>query len=127
MALPKSIDPEKLRRRRPFGHYFRYRLGREDFLVVKNGRRVLGYMAAKPLYGKLTAEGRVDRDAGFNGRIAVIFVPSPVNSGKPPRLLFARLPRQRITLPGDRRNRPAIREAARRAVLQYLRGGHQER
>jgi len=123
MPLPKRIDPERLRRKRPFGHYFRYRLSREDFHAVRNGRRLLGYMAAKPLYGKLTAEARIDRSAGFNGRIAVIFVPA--KSGRRPRLLFARLPRQCITRPDGRRNWRAILTAARRAVLESLQAAHE--
>lgn len=120
MTLPKSVDPERLRRRRPFSRYFRYPLSREAFRPVTRGRRILGYMAAKPLYGKLTADGRVDRSAGFNGRIAVLFVPSPVNGGRPPRLLFGALPRRCITRPDGQRNWPAIRAAARRAVMEYL-------
>jgi hypothetical protein len=120
MSLPENIDPERLRRQRPFPRFFRYRLHRDDFQPVKRGRRVLGYMTAKPLYGKLTAEGRVDRSGGFNGRIAVIFVPTPASGHRPPRLLFARLPRRCITRPDGRRNWPVIRAAARTAVLQYL-------
>jgi len=33
-------------------------------------------MAAKPLYGRLTRAGKVDRSAGFNGQVAVIFIPA---------------------------------------------------
>lgn len=126
MSLPNSVDPEKLRRRRTVSHYFRYPLHRDDFHTVRQGRRVLGYMVAKPLYGKLTAEGRVDQRSGFNGRIAVLFLPAPLNSGRRPHLLFARLPRRCITRPDGRRNWPFIRAAARRAVLDYLHGNPQE-
>lgn len=120
MPLPKSIDPERLRRRAPFQRYFRYPLSRDDFEPMCRGRRILGYAAAKPLYGKLTAEGRVDRSGGFNGRIAVLFVPSPVSGGRPPRLLFAQVPPQCITRPDGRRNWRFIRAAALRAVMAYL-------
>lgn len=89
---------------------------------MKKSRRLLGYMAAKPLYESLTAEGRVDRSRDFNGRIAVLFIPAPPDGRKPPRLLFARLAPRCVTRPDGRHNWPFIRAAARRAILDHLHG-----
>ena len=76
--LSKNVNLAELKHNRDIAFYFRYPLHHRDFheLHAKTGNsRLLGYVASKPLYGKLTPEGRVDRSAGFDGRIAVIFMP----------------------------------------------------
>ena len=78
--------------------------------------RLLGYYAAKPLYGKLDARGRIDRSAGFDGGIIALFVPSPARSWKRARLVHARMPRDRIIGADGRRNWPAIRRTAEAAI-----------
>jgi hypothetical protein len=80
----------------------------------------LNKIAAKPLYGKLTAAGKVDRASDFSGKIAIIFIPSPARSLKRVRLLFARMAKARVTLPNGKRNWPAIRQAAEKAVRKKL-------
>lgn len=114
--LPPSLDPAALRRLPRFRHYFRYPLHAHDFRPLRDPRgRLRGYYAAKPLYGKLDARGRVDRSAGFDGRIAGIFVPSPARSLRHARLFFARMRKDRVAHDG-RRNWPAIRAAAERVL-----------
>ena len=70
-----DLDLHELRKTRRLGYYFRYPLHRNNFHDLKTGNHLEGHYTAKPLYGRLTPEGRVDKSAGFNGEIAVLFVP----------------------------------------------------
>ena len=72
----EDIDLEELRRVPKFAHYFRYALHHGDFRELRIDGRLTGRFAAKPLYGRLTRDGKVDRSAGFSGQIAVIFLPA---------------------------------------------------
>lgn len=115
-GLPPSLDLARLQRIPHFRHYFRYPLHAHDFHPLRDQRdRLRGYYAAKPLYGKLDAHGRVDRSAGFDGRIAGVFVPSPARSLKHAHLFFARMRKDRVARDG-RRDWPAIRKAAELAL-----------
>lgn len=122
-ALPPSLDPADLPRVLPgFRHWFRYPLHRHDFhaLPDPHGQRLLGYYSAKPLYGTLDATGRVDRSAGFDGRIAGVFVPSPARSWAQAELFFAQMPKRDVARTDGRRNWPAINAAAERALRDRL-------
>lgn len=77
---------------------------------------MLGYYSAKPLYGKLDANGRVDRSAGFDGRVAGVFVPSPARSWAQAELFFAEMPAHAVARADGRRNWPAINAAAEAAL-----------
>lgn len=115
----KQTTIDTLRRKPEVRFYFRYRLRPEDFSELRDaGGRVLGWYTAKPLYDRLTAQGRVDRRGGYSGRLALLFVPP---SGEPAarRLLFTRMPPEQVTAHG-RRNWPAIRAAAEHALHQAL-------
>jgi hypothetical protein len=72
----EEFDLQALRHIPQFAYYFRYSLRHRDFHEVREQGRLLGRMAAKPLYGRLTREGKVDRSSGFNGQVAVIFIPA---------------------------------------------------
>jgi len=120
MGLPKSINLHSLRHHPRVAFYFRYPLYHNAFQPVKKNKRVAGYFAAKPLYGKLTSAGKVDRASGFSGKIAIIFIPSPARSLKQAKLLFARMAKSQVTLPNGKRNWPALRQAAERAVRKKL-------
>lgn len=118
-ALPASLDPAELPRALPgFRHWFRYPLHRHDFHALRDAqaRRLLGYYSAKPLYGALDAKGRVDRGAGFDGRIAGVFVPSPARSWAQAELFFAEMPKQDVARADGRRNWLTINAAAERAL-----------
>jgi hypothetical protein len=122
-GLPRSLDPAALADALPrFRHYFRYPLHERDFhaLRAEADARLLGYYAAKPLYARLDAHGRVDRDAGFDGELMAVFVPSPARSWKRARLVRARVPRRQVQRADGRRDWPAIRGAAERAIVQSL-------
>lgn len=113
-------DVDALRRVRRIGFYFRYRLRPQDFSELRSrDGKLRGYFTAKPLYGRLTERGRVDRSAGFNGEIAVLFVPEPVAVERA-RLLFTRIPPARIATVGGRRNWPSILAAAEAALRRPL-------
>jgi hypothetical protein len=125
MPLPRSLDPADLPREVPgFAHWFRYRLHADDFHPLRADAdaraRLLGYYAAKPLYGKLDGHGRVDRSAGFNGTIVALFVPSPARAWRHARLVHARMPRQRVRRADGSRNWPAIRRTAEAAIRRSL-------
>ncbi len=115
----KNFDLAALRKRPDIAFYFRYPLHHTDFHEVREQGRLLGRYAAKPLYGRLTPEGKVDRSAGFNGRVAILYIPPRARSPRSAELLFTRMPRGKVALPDGRRNWPAIRAAAERAVRRH--------
>ncbi len=114
----KDIDLSALRGNKRIAFYFRYPLYHSEFRELHDTKtgRLLGRFAAKPLYGRLNKEGRVDRSAGYNGQIAVVFVPARARSAEAVELFLARMPKTDVTLPNGRRNWTAIRDAAERAV-----------
>jgi hypothetical protein len=120
MALPKSFDLKALKRSPRISFYFRYLLYHSEFREIRENNSLHGYYAAKPLYGKLTEEGKVDRSAGFNGKIAVIFISSPARSAKQAQLIFTQLLKKQGTLPNGKRNCSAIRKAAEHAIREKL-------
>lgn len=115
-----DLDLQTLRRVPKFAHYFRYALHHSDFHEVRAGGTLKGRFAAKPLYGRLTADGKVDRAAGLNGQVAVVFIPARAQSAASAKLFLTRLPRERVTRADGRRNWSAIRTAAERAILRKL-------
>lgn len=127
-VLPDSLDLHALPEALPaFRHWFRYPLHDHDFHPVradtKRNGKLLGYYAAKPLYGKLDAQGRVDRSAGLNGEVIAVFVPSPARSWKRARLIRTRMPRERVRRVDGRRNWMEIRRVAEQAIVKCLANG----
>jgi hypothetical protein len=125
MPLPRSLDPDNLRSALPgFAHWFRYPLHARDFHPLRASdepqARLLGYYAAKPLYGKLDAQGRVDKSAGFNGDLVAVFVPSPARSWRCARLVRTCMPPRRVRRADGSRNWPAIRRAAEAAIRRSI-------
>ena len=122
MSLPPSLDPADIALHVPrFRHFFGYPLHASDFHDLRDERRLLGYYATKPLYGRLDEAGHVDRSAGFNGEIAGLFVPSPARSFAHARLFFTRIRAEHITNAKGRRDWPIIRAAAEQHLLADLR------
>lgn len=90
MSLPAHLDPADIPRLRPdLRAWFRYPLHRRDFHALDRDARLLGHYAAKPLYARLDAHGRVDRASGFDGRIAGLFLPATTEDWPALELLFA--------------------------------------
>ncbi|NUS39357.1 MAG: hypothetical protein HOQ02_10095 [Lysobacter sp.] len=118
--VPRSLDAAALARVPGFRHWFRYPLHAHDFRALREDGRLLGYYAAKPLYGRLDAQGRVDRNTGFDGRIAALFVPSPARSWRRARVVFARAPRARLRRAHGQRNWPLIHSTVERALRRQL-------
>lgn len=118
----KDFDLGALRRNKRIAFYFRYPLYHSEFHELHDPKtgHLLGRFAAKPLYGRLTRDGRVDRSAGFNGQVAVIFVPARARNAAAVLLFLARMSKAQVTLPEGRRNWPAIRATAERSVLRHL-------
>lgn len=113
---------KKLRQDPEIRYYFRYPLHQKDFHEVRERGRLLGRIAAKPLYGKLSPEGKVDRSSGYSGRIAIIFIPTKARSASSARLVFTEISSQRITTSTGKRNWTDILAAAEEAVRKTIRG-----
>jgi hypothetical protein len=101
-------------------YYFRYRLHRTDFRELRVRDRVDGHYAAKPLYGRLTAQGRVDRSSGYSGDIAALFVPAEARTPDDVRLLLTHISPADVVLPTGRRNWRAIYDAAAARITEEL-------
>ncbi len=114
----KRLDLSALRRDGRIAYYFRYPLHHPDFHELREGGRLLGRFAVKPLFGRLTAEGRVDRSQGYSGQLAIVFIPARARSARSAQVVLARMPRAQVVSAGGRRNWPAIRAAAGRALRQ---------
>src|SRR5262245_52109423 len=109
------IDWGQFDRDEQFRYYFRYKLHEKDFRPAVDGQgRTLGHFYAKPLYGRLDERGRVDKSAGFNGEIAIAYAEAEEGHLT---LLFTHLPKEEIVRHDGRRDWPAIREAARRRIV----------
>jgi hypothetical protein len=111
-GVSRHFDLRALRRDPCVAFYFRCPLHHSDFHELRQHGRLLGRFAAKPLYGRLTGEGKIDRSVGFNGHIAIIFLPTRARTARAATLLFTRLPREQVASRNGRRNWPAIRAAA---------------
>jgi hypothetical protein len=64
----EEFDLQGLRRVPQFAHYFRYPLRHRDFHEVREQGRLLGRLAAKPLYGRLTRGARLTGRRASTGR-----------------------------------------------------------
>ena len=118
-----DIDLADLQRQPRVSRYFRYRLHRRDFHELGLKDRPLGHYAAKPLYARLTPQGRVDRSSGYSGEVAALFVPREATTPDAARLILARMDPRRVAHPGGRRNWRAIRAAAEGGIREVLETG----
>lgn len=117
-----DFDLRTLRQVPDYAFYFRYPLHHGDFREIREEGRLLGRFTAKPLYGRLTPDGKVDRSAGFNGQVAILFIPTKARTARSAKLFLTRMRRDRVQLPNGRRNWPAIRAVAERRILRELSG-----
>ena len=62
----------------------------------------------------------MDRSAGFNGKIAVLFLTSPARSARRAEILLTAVPPAELTRPDGKRNWPVIRAAADAAVRAHV-------
>ncbi|WP_193372366.1 hypothetical protein [Afipia carboxidovorans] len=117
-----DLDLEELRRVRRTSYYFRYPLHRDDFHELKVRETLQGHYTAKPLYGRLTRSGRVDRSAGYNGDIAALYVPIEARKVDDARLLVTHMGSADVALFSGQRNWPAIRAAAEHEIIDAIDG-----
>jgi hypothetical protein len=115
-----DLDLDELRRVRRVSYYFRYPLHRRDFHEFRVRGGVRGHYAAKPLYGRLTSEGRVDRSAGYNGDVAALFVPVEAVAVEDASVVLAHVDPRRVASATGRKNWPVIRAAAERGLREML-------
>lgn len=115
-----ALDLDKLRKTGRIGYYFRYPLHRNNFHELKTGNQLCGHYTAKPLYGRLTPEGRVDKSAGFNGEVAVLYVPLGSKQYEDVELIIEHSRPENMQLPNGKRNWEKINEIAASAVKKRL-------
>ncbi|MBO9592246.1 MAG: hypothetical protein J7599_05000 [Niabella sp.] len=115
-----DLNLDELRKLRRIGYYFRYPLHRNNFHALRIGGHLYGHYTAKPLYGRLTPEGRVDKSAGFNGDVAVLFVPLKANVLEDVELLIAHSAPKNMIAPAGTRNWKKINEIAEAALTKRL-------
>lgn len=116
----EDIDLDMLRRVPRISYYFRYPLHRSDFHDLKVGGSLRGHYTAKPLYGRLTPSGHVDRSAGYNGDVAALFVPAEARSVDDASLVIAHIDPAEVVLASGRRNWRTIRSAAEHEICKVL-------
>jgi len=116
----EAFDLDALRRVPRVSNYFRYPLHHRDFHELRLGNQLRGYYAAKPLYGRLTPNGRVDRSAGYNGDVVALFVPLSARAVDDVSLVLTHIDPQNVTLTTGGRNWPAIRKAAELGIREML-------
>lgn len=115
-----DLDLDALRKLRRIGYYFRYPLYRDNFHDLRIGDQLYGHYAAKPLYGRLTPDGKVDKSAGFNGDVAVLFVPLAAKTPDQVTLLIAHAAPVHMRTPSGKRNWKKINEIAVEAITEGL-------
>jgi len=115
-----DINLEELRKARRIGYYFRYPLHRHDFHDLNIRNHAYGHYTAKPLYGRFTPEGRVDKSAGFNGDVAVLFVPLTAKFADDVALFIFHTTPKNIQLPSGKRNWKKINERVVTALVKKL-------
>ena len=115
-----DLDLDALRKMHRIGYYFRYPLHRNNFHDLKIRDHIYGHYTAKPLYGRLTPEGRVDKSAGFNGDVAVLYVPLEAKTPGEVELFIAHTAPSNIQLPTGKRNWAKINEVAVRSITKQL-------
>lgn len=86
-----GIGLGELRRKPSISYYFRYPLHRHDFHDLRLDNHLKGYYAAKPLFGRLTGTGQVNRSAGYSGDVATLFVPLSAKSSEDAIILLAHM------------------------------------
>lgn len=83
-------------------------------------KKLRGHYTAKPLYGKLTAEGRVDKTSGFNGDIAALFVPLAAQNPQDARLYIAHTESAAIVDARGQKNWPVINNIAAQYIKEQI-------
>lgn len=115
-----DLDLGELRRVPRISYYFRYPLHRDDFHELKVREKLRGHYTAKPLYGRLTSSGYVDRSAGYNGEVAALFVPMEARSVDEASLLVTHIDPADVALPSGQRNWLVIRAAAEQEIFEAI-------
>lgn len=118
--MREDFDLKALRKIPRVGYYFRYPLHSKDFRDLKLRGELCGHYTAKPLYGRLTKDGHVDKSAGFNGDIAALFIPAAAKKPENAELLLTHTDKEKITLPTGKRNWPVIYDVAENAIREAL-------
>lgn len=115
-----DLDLKDLRKIPRIGYYFRYELHRHDFHELTYKSKLRGHYATKPLYGKLTPEGRVDTSGSFNGNVAALFVPLSAKTEKDVQLIVTYTDPARLTLENGKKNWKAINGTAERYIKRKI-------
>ncbi len=111
-----DLDLKEIRKVRKIGYYFRYPLHRSDFHELTLDGNLRGHYTAKPLYGRLTSEGRVDKSAGFNGDIAALFVSLEAVSAHDVKTYITHTDPEKIQTSNGKKDWDVINTAAERCI-----------
>ena len=115
-----DFDMKALRKIPRVSYYFLYLLHTKDFRDLEICGKLRGHYTAKPLYGRMTKDGYVDKTAGFNGDIAALFIPIEAKALEEAELLITHMEVNHITLPAGRKNWPLIHSVAEKAIKEAL-------
>ena len=115
-----DLDLAALQRQPRFSRYFRYPLHRRGYHELRIEDRPRGHYAAKPLYARLTPQGKVDRSSGYSGEIAALFVPREAVRPDEAEVILAHMDPHSVVDASGSRNWPAIREAAESGIRDML-------
>ncbi|HEU4838233.1 MAG TPA: hypothetical protein VFS88_02360, partial [Micavibrio sp.] len=116
-------DLKALRKIPRIGYYFRYDLHRGNFYEIKIKDRLYGHYTAKPLYGRLTPEGRVDKSAGFDGDVAALFIPLEAHAQQDARLFVTHTDPAKLVLANGKKNWKAINKVAESFIKRKIAKG----
>lgn len=117
-------DLKALNKIRRLSYYFRYPLHRHDFHELTIESRLYGHYAAKPLYGRLKADGRVDKSAGLNGDIVALFLSVEAETIHDAQIFIAHTDPARIVRPDGGKNRDEINAVAAQHIRKEILKNH---
>lgn len=115
-----DLDLKDLRKTPLIGYYFRYDLHRHDFHELTYKSKLRGHYTAKPLYSKLTPEGRVDTSGSFNGDVAALFVPLSAKAEKDVQLFVTHTDPASLKLENGKKNWKIINGAAEKYIKRQI-------
>lgn len=115
-----NLDLNTLRKIPHIGYYFRYNLHRHDFRELTYKSELRGHYTAKPLYGKMTLEGRVDTSSSFNGDVATLFVPLSAREAKDAHLFITHTDPAALAFENGKKNWKVINGVAERYIKRKM-------
>ncbi|HWV12046.1 MULTISPECIES: hypothetical protein [Sphingomonadaceae] len=111
---------EDLRRVRAISFLFRYPLHAGDFHELRKDDQLRGHYAAKALFAEYKPNGGVDVGSGYSGEIAALYVPLDARRADDACLCRTRIAPELVLDADEKRNWPAILEAAETCIQRMI-------